>query len=302
MIRRLLILFVTLLTAVTSATAQELNARVNLNRQQVQGSSQSLFDNLEKNITEFLNNTQWTQLQFQPNERINCTFNITIKKYEEADNLFTCNLLVQAVRPVYNASYTTVTYSVNDANFNFEYQEFDQLNFRIETIDNDLTALLAYYAYMIIGMDLDSMSPKGGTEVLEQARTIATNAQSLVRSARGWKAFDDYKNRHGIVNDYLDGSMEPMRQLTYRYHREGLDAMAENAERGRAVILECMDLLKTAHENKTMSMVPQVWTEYKRDELANIFKGKGSSTEKNGMYETLMNINASQSAYWNQLK
>lgn len=282
--------------------AQELNATVNLNHQQVQGTSTSVFENLEQSIKDFLNQTQWTNMQYQRNERINCSFNITVKKYDDNENTFTCTLVVQATRPVFNASYTTVTYSITDNSFNFEFKEFDQLNFRLESIDNDLTALLAYYAYLIIGFDLDTMSPLGGTEVLQQARQVTNNAQSLVHSAKGWKAFDDYKNRYGIINDYLDNAMEPMRQLMYKYHREGLDVMAENVDRGRAIILECMDLLKEAHANKAMSMIPQVWTDYKRDEITNIFKEKGTSTEKADMYETLMNINTSQSAYWNQIK
>ena len=282
--------------------AQELNATVNLNHQQVQGTSTSVFENLEQSIKDFLNQTQWTNMQYQRNERINCSFNITVKKYDDNENTFTCTLVVQATRPVFNASYTTVTYSITDNSFNFEFKEFDQLNFRLESIDNDLTALLAYYAYLIIGFDLDTMSPLGGTEVLQQARQVTNNAQSLAHSAKGWKAFDDYKNRYGIINDYLDNAMEPMRQLMYKYHREGLDVMAENVDRGRAIILECMDLLKEAHANKAMSMIPQVWTDYKRDEITNIFKEKGTSTEKADMYETLMNINTSQSAYWNQIK
>ena len=282
--------------------AQELNARVTINHQQVQGTSTSVFENMEQTIKDFLNNTQWTNLQFQRQERIDCSFNIMIKKYEDSDNLFSCTLVVQANRPVFNASYTTTTFSITDTSFNFEFKEFDQLNFRIEVIDNDLTALLAYYAYLIIGLDLDTMSPLGGTEVLQQARMVANNAQSLVRSAKGWKAFDDYKNRYGIINDYLDGGLEPMRRLMYKYHREGLDVMVENVDRGRAAILESMELLKEAHQNKSLSMVPQVWTDYKRDEITYIFKGKGTSTEKSGMYETLMNINSSQSAYWNQIK
>lgn len=302
--KRVALTLLCLLSLVQSpmAQAQELNARVTINHQQVQGTSTSVFENMEQTIKDFLNNTQWTNLQFQRQERIDCSFNIMIKKYEDSDNLFSCTLVVQANRPVFNASYTTTTFSTTDTSFNFEFKEFDQLNFRIETIDNDLTALLAYYAYLIIGIDLDTMSPLGGTEVLQQARMVANNAQSLVRSAKGWKAFDDYKNRYGIINDYLDGGLEPMRQLMYKYHREGLDVMVENVDRGRAAILESMELLKEAHQNKSLSMVPQVWTDYKRDEITYIFKGKGTSTEKAGMYETLMNINSSQSAYWNQIK
>lgn len=285
-----------------TASAQELNAKVTINHQQIQGTSVSVFENLEKSLTAFLNERQWTNLQFNRNERINCNFNIQVTKYDEAANTLECTLTLQSQRPVFNAAYTTTVFAVTDANFNFIFREFDQLDFRADVIDNDLTALAAYYAYLIIGWDLDTMSPLGGTDVLKIAQTITNNAQNLQQSSKGWQAFADSKNRYAIINDYLEGGMEAFRQMQYKYYREGMDIMAENAERGRAAITEAIELLNQAHKNKPMCMLPQMFTDFKHDELVNIYKGKGTGQDKESVYETLMGINASLSRYWNQLK
>ena len=191
--------------------------------------------------------------------------------------------------------------NVKDEKFNFDFQEFDQLNFTPEQVDNNLTAMLAYYAYLIIGMDMDTMAPKGGTEVLRQAENIVNNAQNL--GFEGWKAFDDSKNRFAIINDYLDGGMEPFRDLQYVYYRNGLDTMADNVETGRAAVFEAMQLLKTAHENKALSSLPQFFTDYKRDEIVSIFGDKSvKQEEKETVYDIVSGINASQNDYWDKIK
>ena len=151
-------------------------------------------------------------------------------------------------------------------------------------------------------MDLDTMAPLGGTDALETAKTIVTNAQSLLLSAKGWKAFADEKNRFAIINDYLDNGMKEYREFQYKYYREGLDIMAENSDRGRAAITEAFDLLKTARENKPMSRLPELFTEYKRDEIVNIYAGKANSKEKEELYELLSRINASQNTYWRKIQ
>ncbi len=294
------IIFLVIGGASLSLHAQELDARVSINHQQVQGTSTSVFENLETSLMEFINERQWTNMQYKPSERISCNFNITVSKYIEAENKFECSLYIQSSRPVFNSTYTTTVFSIKDPNFNFTYQEFDKLDFRPDVIDNDLTAMIGYYVYLLIGLDLDTMSPNGGTEVLQTVLTITNNAQNL--ASKGWKAFEDSKNRYAIINDYMDSGMDVFRQMQYKYYREGLDVMAENSERGRAGVTAAMDLLKQAKENKPMSMLPQIFTEYKRDELVNIYKGKGTSTEKESLYELLMSINASQSSYWNQMK
>lgn len=304
--RTLLTLLVLLLPFTSSLLpqlkAQELNARVSINHAQVEGTNTSVFETLEQDLTSFINDRQWTELQFARNERINCNFSITVKKYDDSENLFTCTLNITATRPVFNSSYSTTTYSNSDGNFNFTYQEFDKLEFRRDMIDNDLTALIAYYAYLIIGADMDTMSPKGGTAYLQTALDICNSAQSLGPSAKGWKAFDDGKNRHGIISDWLDGAMEPFRMMLYKYHREGLDLMAENSERARGNITEAFELLQQARDNKSMSMLPQFWTEYKGDEIVGIYQGHATAKEKDFLTELLGKINASKTSQWNKIR
>ncbi len=279
--------------------AQELDARVTINHQQVQGTSASVFETLQTTLEQFLNERQWTNMQFKRSERINCNFSLTVKKYSVAENYIECTLNVQANRPVYGSTYTTSTFAFNDPNLSFNYQEYDQIEFRPDVIDNNLTAVIAYYVYLIIGMDMDAMAPLGGTEYLQTAQTIVNNAQSM--TGKGWKAFDDNKNRHAIITDLLDGGMEPFRKMQYAYYREGLDIMSENVERGRAGITKAMELLKQAKDNKSMSMLPQIFTEYKRDEILYIYKGHGTAKEKEDLVETLSSINPSQNSFWREI-
>ena len=282
------------------AQGQELNARVNIDRSQVSNTKGEVFDALQKTMADFLNNHKWTELTFRDNEKIQCTFNLTVSPYSDTDNSFVCSLLLSSTRPVYGSSYTTTGYSVKDPQFTFTFKEHDQLEFNINNIDNNLVALLAYYAYVIIGMDMDTMAPKGGTPYLQTAEQIVQAGQAL--DFPGWKAFDDSKNRFGLLNDYMDGAMESMRQFEYVYHRKGLDRMATAPDSARAAIAEGLELLREAHQAKTMSQVPQLFTEYKREELLNIFADKGTKEEREKAYEILFAIDASQNESWKKLK
>ena len=300
MLKQAALFIAILLCCWKTARSQELEAKVTINHAQIQGTDVSVFDNLQETVEQFINDRQWTALQFQKNERIVCNFNITVTKYDQSNNLFTCTALIQANRPVYNSSYTTTLYNNRDANFDFQFAQFDQLNFNEELLDNQLTALLAYYAYLIIGLDLDSFSPMGGEEILQQCLNLVNNAQNL--DFNGWKAFDNDRNRFAIINDYMEGAMKPFRQLQYDYYRNGLDEMANNAERGRTNITTALENLKKAHEDRPLSMLPQIWTDYKKEELANIYKGKGTQKEKETVYDLLFGINASQNNTWEQIK
>ncbi len=286
---------------VLSAHSQELNAKITINHNQISGTDASVFDNLQQTLTQFVNDRQWTNLQFAKRERITCNFNITVTKYDQSSGMFTCKAIIQANRPVYNASYNSTLYNNTDNDFNFVFRQFDQLEFNEETVDNQLTALFAYYAYLIIGINLDSFSPLGGNDVLERCMNLVNNAQNL--DFTGWKSFDNDRCRFAIINDYLNGGMQPFRQLQYDYYRKGLDEMAANADRGRAEITAAIENdLKKCHEDRPQSLLPQIWTDYKRDELANIYKGKGTPKEKETVYDILFSINASQNNAWEKIK
>ena len=287
-----LLFFIALVLLGSDLHAQELQAKININHQQVQTTDKTVFENLQQTLEQFVNEQQWTALQFQENERIQCSFNITVTKYDAGSNRFTCTALVQANRPVYNSSYNTTLYNNNDKHFDFEFVQYDQLNFNEEVIDNQLVALFAYYAYLIIGLDLDSFSPMGGTDVLQRCMNLTNNAQNL--DFAGWKSFEDSRNRFAIINDYLDEAMKPFRQLQYDYYRQGLDEMAQNVERGRTNVTTTLD--------KPLSLLQQIWTDFKKDELANIYKGKGTQKEKESVYDVLFGINASQNATWEKIK
>ena len=300
MIKNKALLTVILMLAVLGINAQELQVKVNVNHSKIQGTDASVFENLQQTMEQFMNERTWTELQFQKNERIQVNLNITVNKYNRDENRFECTALIQANRPVYNSTYVSTLYNNRDASFNFDFQQFDQLNFAEENIDNQLTALLAYYAMLLIGLDLDSFSPMGGTDVLQRCLVLVNNAQNL--GFPGWKSFEDNRNRFAIINDYLDEAMKPFRQLQYDYYRKGLDEMANNAERGRSEISTALENdLQKAHQDKPLSLLPQIWTDYKKDELASIYKGKGTQKEKQRIYDLLMAMNASQNNSWEKI-
>ena len=292
--------YLLLSSSIFLAQAQELEARVTVNSTKIEGTRTEVFESLQQKLTDFLNNHKWTEIPFRENEKIQCNFNITVNKYNQQENSFECTLLMNSMRPVYGSTYNTVAYSVNDGDFTFEFGEFDQLEYQANQVDNNLVALLAYYAYMIIGMDLDTMAPMGGTDCFHIAEDIATAGESM--GFPGWKPFGDSGNRCALLTDYIDGAMECMREFNYIYHRKGLDRMYEVPDSARATIADALDLLEEANKAKNMTKVAQLFTEYKRDELVNIFSKKGTREEKDKAYEILFAIDASQQNTWDKIK
>ena len=289
-----------LLVAVAlKSTAQELNCKFTVNYSQIQGTSTQVFTTLENALMEFINTRRWTQAQYEVNERIRCSMNLTVKEYNEADGRWKCELIVQSTRPVWQSGYKTVVFSFKDTDVAFNYREFDPLQLRDNVIDSNLTAVIAYYAYMIIGLDMDTMAPQGGTEVFRAAEDIVTAAQNLGET--GWKAFDSSRNRYALVSDYLEDGMTPLRKLMYGYHRTGMDELSVNVTRARAVITSMLSGLKEAQQNKPMSALPGLFTEIKKDELINLYS-RAAMKEKEELCELLSSVNPSLTTEWEKIK
>ena len=281
------------------AQAQELNPTLTVNTSKVQGTDKDVFRSLENAIKEFLSHQIWTDYHFAENERIQCNFNLVVNKYDAQTGKMECELTVQSSRPVYGSTYNTTVFNFRDTQVDFNYTEQDRLEFTPGmSTDNNLTAILAYYSLLIIGLDFDTMSLNGGTDILRQVENIAASAQSL---GSGWRSFDTQANRYAIINDYMNGTMAAFRQLQYKYHRQGLDDMSANASRGRATITESLNLLQQAKQAKSTSALPILFTEIKKNELISIYS-EGIDKEKKQVKDLLSQVNPSLTNDWNTIK
>lgn len=281
------------------AQAQELSPTLTVNTSKIQGTDKDVFQSLENAIRELLTHQVWTDYHFAEKERIQCSFNLVVNKYDAQSGKMTCELTVQSSRPVYGSTYNTTVFNFRDTEVEFNYTEQDRLEYTTGiTPDNNLTAILAYYSLLIIGLDFDTMSLNGGTDILRLVENIAAGAQSL---GGGWRSFDTQANRYAIINDYMNGTMTPFRQLQYKYHRQGLDDMSANADRGRATITESLELLRKAKQAKSTSALPTLFTEIKKDELVNIYSA-GINKEKQSVKDLLSQINPSLTNQWDAIK
>ena len=281
------------------ASAQELKPTLAINTSKIQGTDKDVFTSLESTLKEFLTHQVWTDFHFAENERIQCNFNLTVNKYDAQTGKMSCELTVQSSRPVYGSTYNTTVFNFRDADVEFTYTEQDRIEYIPgNTPDNNLTAILAYYSLLIIGLDFDTMSPNGGTDILRQVENIAASAQSL---GSGWRSFDSNANRYTLINDYMNGTMSAFRQLQYKYHRQGLDDMTSNADRGRATITESLELLQQVKQAKSTSALPTLFTEIKKNELISIYS-EGISQERQKVKGLLSQINPSLTNDWNTIK
>ena len=274
------------LAITTAAFAQELNCNVQVNSDKIQGSNKEVFTTLQQSLQEFVNNTKWTSLTFAQNEKIECNMTIIIASASD-DNTFTAELLVQSRRPVYNTSYSSPVLNHRDPNFNFSYQAFDRLEFNNNTFTNNLTALVGYYCYLIIGMDLDTYSKFGGSPCFQTCESIVTSAQTQSLSEAemsGWTSHSlsaSNRNRYTLVNNLMDEAFKSFRSMVYTYHRYGLDEMTNNVANARARIAEELPVLKEANKARPTSYVVSAFLDAKK---------KGTPDEKKMIYDLMMDI------------
>ena len=273
-----------------SLGAQELKCNISINSEQVQGSNKAVFTTLQQSMEEFVNTQRWTNMTFQEKERIECSMMIVVKSVQ--DNMFVCEFTCQSRRPVFGTTYTTPTLNIKDENFTFTYQEYDRMEFQHNTFTSNLTAMVAYYCYLIIAHDMDSFAKLGGTPYFQVCEDIVTSAQSAsLDNAEmvGWKAFESNRNRYALTNNLMDEAFKKYRAYYYDYHRHGLDEMVNNVANGRARIAKDIKVLKEAYNARPATYLVGTFLDAKSDELVNIFKS-GTADEKKMVYQLLMDI------------
>ena len=279
---RLLATFLTFSLLPSLSWSQELNCQVEINSDQVGGTNRSVFETLQTAITEYMNTNVFTNAQFSPNEKIDCRLYFTIK--EVNDNTFSGDLQIQSTRPVYNASLTTTLINFKDTKLEFEYQENEPLIFSTSSMESQLTAILNFYAYLILAIDFDSFSPKGGEVYFDRLKEIVQMAQSS--GASGWKAFEDTKNRSAVLSAWTDPATSSLRDLIYQYHRRGLDEMSLSPDKGRGNITSSLENLKKVFDVAPMSVGLSMFKDAKLDELVNIYS-KAPAEERTKVYDLL---------------
>ncbi len=271
-----------MLFVVSGVFSQELNCNVEVNSDKISGTDKGIFTTLQTAITEYMNNTQWGNALFLANERIECKLFFTISSFD--GTTMAGDLQVQSTRPVYNSTYTTTLINFKDSNVEFTYQENEPLVFSENSMESNLTAILNFKAYMSLALDFHSITPNGGQRYYEKAENVVTMAQSS--GEKGWKAFEDNKNRSAVLSAFTDNSTKGIRTLLYDYHRKGLDEMVLSPDKGKAVITKSLAVLKQIYDVSPMSVALSMFKDAKLDELVNVYS-KSNLTEKQSVYELL---------------
>lgn len=259
--------------------AQELAAQVNVVTQQLETTEQRIYRSMEKNIQEFLNTTNWTDEDFESRERIQCNIAINITKRN--NDQFEAKAQIKSSRPVYKAGYNTTTFDHYDEQFSFKYQPNQRINYQEGAYTSDLSAMLSFYALVIIGIDFDTFEELGGTPYFREAENLVNSAQSSQSS--GWSSQGNSKNRYWLINQFRNAQFKPLRKALYTYHRKGLDLMHEQMGEGRKNILKSINLLMKAHDNQPNAFLMDLFFQAKSDEIANIFSKAPASQQKRAL-------------------
>ena len=249
--------------------SQELNCKVSVNYSSIPSPNREMFNSMRQSIYEFMNNTNWTDDVFENEERIDCTILIRIDQQLSTDE-YAGSISIQSSRPIFKTLYNSPVLNILDNQFRFRYVEFETLEFNENTHLSNLTSVLAYYAYLIIGMDYDTFSTKGGDLFFKKAEKIVANAQND-NNATGWKSFEGLTNRYWLIENLLGSDFLNMRLFAYKYHREGLDNFTEKPDFVREYISDAIISLREVHNQRPRGYLLQVFFDTKTDEIVNIF-------------------------------
>lgn len=286
-----IILILALICYSVLARGQELRCNVSVSSSRVEGTYKQVFESMRTAIYEFMNNRKWSDNVFTSDEKIECTIFIQITEQVSSDE-FKGTMQVQLNRPIFNSSYNSPLLNIKDNDLQFRYVEFQPMDFDESSNTNPLTNILAYYANILLGFDYDSFSPLGGSAYFQKARDIVNRSQNA--SEKGWRAFEGNFNRFWLVENLTNKAYGPFRELIYRYHRLGLDVMAEKPDIGRSEIADALKNMQRVYRSKPDTYINRIFFDAKSDELVNIFS-KGSSDEKGRVMVVLTECDPSNS-------
>ena len=292
------LLFLAFFIISKSTYSQDLNARVQILAPQIPNSNKRTLDVLETSIKDFLNGRRWTADALQGQERIDCNFVITIIDWDGSSN-FKAEAQIQSNRPVFNTSYSSTILNISDKDFAFNYSEGQALDFSDQNYISNLSSLLAFYAYIITGMDYDTFSKFGGSTYFQKAQTVLNNAQNAPNT--GWKAFENLRNRFWLAENLTNKSYNPIRESMYNYHRDGLDVMSENSSKGRKAIFSLLPQLQKIDKQKQGSLLNRLFFTAKADELVNILSS-ADPQDRIKAFNILSDIDPSNSLKYEVLK
>lgn len=293
-----LTILILLITLGLNLSAQELDCKIQVQSQQIQGTNKQIFRTLQSELYEFVNTKKWTNHVFSPEEKIDCNIMITLTDELSVDE-FKGKIQIQSRRPVYNSSYNSTIINYIDNDFHIRYVEFEPLEYNETGSNSNLVNIVAYWVYVIIGMDYESFSYEGGTEFFEKAESIVNRSQNA--QEKGWKAFESLRNRYWLIENLMNDRYAGVRQCMYNYHRLGLDLMTQKTNEGRSTIAESLRLLQEVHRDKPGSFLMQMFFDAKGDELVNVFS-ESFPDEKNRVIQILTEIDPSNSAKYTKMR
>lgn len=286
-------------SATADDEATELNCEVEVNSEKITNGSKEVFAEFKQAVTDYMNTTKWTNATFGTNEKIYCKMLFTLSSWDDATGAMQGDLQIQSQRPVFNSTYTTAVINFRDTKVNFNYERGMSLVFSEMEMQDNLTAILNFWAYMIIAMDFDTFELNGGDPYYERAAQVVRFAQSSGES--GWKAFEDNTNRSAVLSAFTDKATSPIRQILYDYHRMGLDQMVITVDKGRSTITHTLENLGKIYEVAPLSVCLTMFKDAKLDELINVYS-KANTTEKESVYEMLYQVYPSENTRLEKIK
>ena len=290
------IFLIVLLLNISFFQGQDLNCEITIDARQTGQENLQVFKSLENQLYEFINNSSWTGRSMRPNEKINCTMFLNISSMD--NDSFNGTLQIQASRPVYNSSYFSPVYNFNDKNFNFRYQEYQNLNFNPNQFENNLVSIITFHIYIILGIDADSFALNGGTDYVEVAREILDYSQN--QGYKGWASTDGLQSRYFLSDNILSPTYKEYREVMYSYHLRGLDKMANEPKMSKTILIEQINALNIMHRRRPNSFLMRVFFDTKSEEIFEIFKD-GPKVSTSNMISILNRISPNHSEKWRNI-